>query len=1060
MADMRSYKIATINMNAVTNTTKLDALNSFIRVSELDIVFLQEVALTTLSIPGFNVIYNVDERRRGTAIAVRNYFTFSNIERSLDTRIISIRIKGVTLINVYAPPGTQNRAARENFFNAIFPHYFYNATETAVIGGDFNCTVNQKDATGENSNSPMLRRFMNAAEVTDTWELLHQNRVEFSFIRTGSASRIDRILISKNMKEWLRTSHFSATAFSDHKAYIIRTILPALGSTPGRGVWRLQPKIMDLPEVIAELATKWSYWIRQRRNYRSWIDWWLNFGKKKLASFFKWQTSIHNRTFYDTMELYYAMLHSSYDRLQHDHGQLRAVHHIKGLMLNLQRKKSSENRYWGDTYIGQENTSIFHVASRRNRRSETTIQQLQTEHGLLTDEDTIQQNIRDYFENLYSPAQTEQNQQFEPAKRIPADNTANQQVLREISSEEVLHAIRSSCSRKSPGIDGLPKEFFLKAWHIIGREFTFVMNDALNGLAPKEFFDGIIVLVKKKNGDGTIKGYRPISLLNVDYKLLSRILKNRMTELLPLVLSTNQKCSNGRRNIFEANARTLDRICQLKETNGNALLLAFDFDHAFDRVDYGFIASTMEKMNFNPNLINILMQFARNSFSKILINGHLSQEIRINRSVRQGDPLSMLLFVIYLQPLLDKIAAAFPNAVLNAYADDISMFVENEDELNLVISIFRDFGNVAGALLNVRKTCALMIGMVNLSAANAWLLIETKIKILGIHFCQNFEDTVEVNWTEVLKGFQKCLWANNGRCLNLIQKVILVNTYITSKLWYTASIIPLPNKFSGKFISRIGSFLWYGKPWTRIAFETLILPKQRGGLNLHSPPIKARALLTNRLMHIAPDLPFLWSFIEHNANPPFISSIPRRYEHIRTVVRETAFLPVAITENPSSSSIYNCFIQRLKDPKIITEAPARVWKKIFSRLHSKHLSSHQRSTWYMVMHRKVVTNELLHQRGRRIDPYCNNCPGQIDTLEHFLFQCGVKNQIWMYQRNQFGQIDIRLRDVDWIYPSFSCADRNILIRLIKTFSLLLSYLLDNKETHSIEGYKFYITCNL
>lgn len=273
MADMRSYKIATINMNAVTNTTKLDALNSFIWVSELDIVFLQEVALTTLSIPGFNVIFNVDERRRGTAIAIRNYFTYNNVERSLDTRITSIRINGVTLINVYAPPGTQNRAARENFFNAILPHYFYNATETVVIGGDFNCTVNQKDATGVNSDSPMLRRFMNAAEVTDTWEHLYRNRVEFSFIRTGSASRIDRILISKNMKEWLRMSYFSATAFSDHKAYIIRTVLPALGSSPGRGVWRLQTKILDLPEVIEELASKWSYWIRQRRNYRSWIDW-------------------------------------------------------------------------------------------------------------------------------------------------------------------------------------------------------------------------------------------------------------------------------------------------------------------------------------------------------------------------------------------------------------------------------------------------------------------------------------------------------------------------------------------------------------------------------------------------------------------------------------------------------------------------------------------------------------------------------------------------------------------------------------------------------------------
>lgn len=108
MAELISYKIATVNINAVRCDTKISALATFIRSGELDIVFLQEVARTNIDIPGYRIEYNVDERRRGTAIAFKSYFNCSRVNRSIDSRLISLCINGVTFINVYAPPGTQN----------------------------------------------------------------------------------------------------------------------------------------------------------------------------------------------------------------------------------------------------------------------------------------------------------------------------------------------------------------------------------------------------------------------------------------------------------------------------------------------------------------------------------------------------------------------------------------------------------------------------------------------------------------------------------------------------------------------------------------------------------------------------------------------------------------------------------------------------------------------------------------------------------------------------------------------------------------------------------------
>lgn len=101
MAEFYSYNLATININNITNATKIDALRTFIRAQELDIVFLQEVENEQFSLPGFNVICNVDHARRGTAIALKEHIRYTHVEKSLDGRLIALRVENTTLCNVY-----------------------------------------------------------------------------------------------------------------------------------------------------------------------------------------------------------------------------------------------------------------------------------------------------------------------------------------------------------------------------------------------------------------------------------------------------------------------------------------------------------------------------------------------------------------------------------------------------------------------------------------------------------------------------------------------------------------------------------------------------------------------------------------------------------------------------------------------------------------------------------------------------------------------------------------------------------------------------------------------
>lgn len=1053
-----SYKIGTINICNISNQTKIDALLSFIRASELDVIFLQEVQNEHLRLPGFSITFNVDADQRGTAIAVRDQYNVHNVEKSLDNRIISLRIGTVSFINIYAPSGALHRTAREDFFNSSVAHYLHHTTEHVVLGGDFNAVVNAKDATGSSSISPMCKRLMNAAKLVDTWEALHGNDVEFSYIRSNTASRIDRILVVNTMKPQLRAAHFAVTSFSDHKAYVVRMVLPHLGTPCGRGIWRLQAHTLDNSEVIDELSRKWAYWVRARNNYRSWIEWWILYAKPKVISFLKWKSSILHREFRDAIELYRRLLKDAYDKLHGNPSELVAINRIKAQMLQLQRNFSSNLRKNNETYVSGESTTLFHVAQNHWKRSKTSISTLQTEEGNeIRDQIQINGAVRSYFENLYSSGNAVHSTDFMPSRTIPINNHANDNLMRAVTQDEIFAAIRGSNSRKCPGADGLPKEFFLKAWRVICFEFTHVINDALQGKAIKQFFDGILVLVKKKGSDKSVKGYRPISLLNYDYKVLARVLKQRLQLLLPLVLSKHQKCSNGKRSIFEATNRIYDRICQLKHLRKSALLVSFDFDHAFDRVSHSFLSQTMERMNFNPNFVRLLATMWGQSYSKILINGHLTQEFKINRSVRQGDPLSMYLFVLYLQPLLDKISTRLPDAVMNAYADDISMFLDNERSLEEIVSVFNQFGLVSGSVLNKRKTVAIAIGNVNLTAATEWLNIENFVNILGVRYGDNIKQAQKQNWQSILNGLRTQLWLHHPRKLNLCQKVILINTYINSKIWYMASNIPLTKGFATKIKAELGKFIWHGQSLQRIAFANLILPKERGGLNLHCPETKSRALLVNRLINLAPELPFLSSLIE-NAN----NRIPTMFNHATLLKSELSLLPDNLLSAPSSREIYRHFLKLKPDPGFVS-ADQRDWKSVFKNLHSKNLNSAQRSNWYVVMHKKIKHRELLFLRGVVEDPYCEVCPGELDTTIHKLFRCQRVRDIWRFQRRQlmiYGFGLSRLEPEDFVYPTFRNIHKDTKNCIIKSLSIYFSYLIEtNENSIELEDFVFYVDNN-
>lgn len=126
------------------------------------------------------------------------------------------------------------------------------------------------------------------------------------------------------------------------------------------------------------------------------------------------------------------------------------------------------------------------------------------------------------------------------------------------------------------------------------------------------------------------------------------------------------------------------------------------------------------------------------------------------------------------------------------------------------------------------------------------------------------------------------MWMYKARNLTLQQKVIVLNTYITSRLWFLASVISIPNQAVARMTSYIGSFIWDRFP-TRVPIEQLTLPRSMGGLNLHLPMHKCKSLLVTRFLIEIRETPFAGTMRQHLENPPNSAAIPALYPCLKSI---------------------------------------------------------------------------------------------------------------------------------------------------------------------------------
>ena len=215
------------------------------------------------------------------------------------------------------------------------------------------------------------------------------------------------------------------------------------------------------------------------------------------------------------------------------------------------------------------------------------------------------------------------------------------------------NALKSLNNNKTPGNDGLTKEFYKTFWDDLKLLFKKVIDQTkISKKLLTSQRQAVIKLIEKKDRDKRfIKNWRPISLLNIDYKIISKLFATRLKDVLLSLISSEQTAYVAKRFIGEGGRLISDLLEMSDKLNRKGYLVTVDIEKVFDSLDHDFMIATLKKFGFKSNFINRIKIFLNDQESCVLNGGVTTKYFKLERGARQGDPISAYLFILALKIL-------------------------------------------------------------------------------------------------------------------------------------------------------------------------------------------------------------------------------------------------------------------------------------------------------------------------------------------------------------------------------------------------------------------------
>jgi hypothetical protein len=530
---------------------------------------------------------------------------------------------------------------------------------------------------------------------------------------------------------------------------------------------------------------------------------------------------------------------------------------------------------------GDNNTKFFHKIANSNRRR-NLMEKLEVD-GILYSEDSI---IRDkavkFYEKLYT--ETEDWRPFVddlPFSRI--DETDRNLLDSRFERDEILQVVKNLQGDKSPGPDGFTMAFFQKCWHVLEKDIMGFFDEFYaEGTFAGSLNATFVTLIPKKQNALNIRDFRPISLIGSVYKILAKVLANRLRKVLDGLVSESQ-------NAFVGGRQTLDSVLIANECLDSRLkshipgvMCKLDIEKAYDHVNWDCLLHLLDRMGFGSKWKMWIRTCISTVRFSIMVNGSPSGFFGSSRGIRQGGPLSPLLFLLVMEVISRMLSRMEEAGLIRGFkagkpqeegisishllfADDTIVFCDADPEqllhLRMVLSCFEA---ATGLGVNMSKSELVPVGDVRNVSQLADILCchigSLPMSYLGLPLGASFKASMV--WNPILEKVERRLAGWKKLYLSKGGRLTLLKSTLSSLPTYYLSLFTVPKHVAARIERLQRNFLWggLGDGFTHhlVSWDTVCSPLAHGGLGVRKVEVFNRALLGKWLWKFGREETQLW----------------------------------------------------------------------------------------------------------------------------------------------------------------------------------------------------------
>ncbi|XP_057432300.1 uncharacterized protein LOC130725057 [Lotus japonicus] len=758
----------------------------------------------------------------GGLITLWNSAIFTMESVSKNDRFIGLLVKSLKdslllfIVNVYGP---NVDSERYGFFNLLTEALNVNNCCT-ILGRDFNAILNEGERTGTQGGvETCFSEFVAGSNLIDL-PLQNDKCTWYSSRLGGIWSRLDRWLVCEeaiNKFEGICQS-VENWELSDHRPIILTLGAINFGPKPFLfyNHWLLDKEFEQLVSQwwCSATVVGWSAYVLQQKLK----------GLKSVIKEWRGYAGSANREKISALE---TELQVTMDRLSLEGADITLRQKRLCILDGLWQEFRKEETRWRQKarvkWIreGDRNTSYFHSTC-KIRMAKKQISHLVVGGAAVEEPNMIKETIFNHFQNFFT---------------------------------------RDNRQRPKIRCTNLPK----------------LSHEKMHGEASKRPNATFIALIPKHNNPSAVTDFRPISLIGSVYKLVFKVLASRLQGVAPLLVSENQFAFTHGRQISDCILIANEVVDFLKKREGGGFLLKLDFAKAYDNVEWGFLFDILKEMNFGERWINWIRTCVSTATLSILVNGSSTSFFDMEKGLRQGDPLSPLLFNLCangLSCMLNQLLGEFlfsgvrigTGLALNhlQFADDTLLFCENdENQIDLLCNALLSFLFASGLKVNLQKT--LLIGC-NVEASEVeriagiygWNIGQLPLLYLGAPLGGNPRRISF--WEPMLDKLRRKRRTWNSKFISLSGRLTLMKAALCSVPLFLMAVFKAPIKVIGEVEKILHSFLWgkeeNGRKITWIPWSLICKSHEHGGLGLGFIGRKNKALL----------LKWAWRFgVEHKS---------------------------------------------------------------------------------------------------------------------------------------------------------------------------------------------------